>query len=93
MILIVLLIVLLILVLVLLLLLLLLLLYYYYYTTPSPPPQVKARGARVIVITDRAALADGIDPAPIVIPSNGPLTAMIGVRTRRRSSWSRSRIV
>lgn len=33
----------------------------------------------MIVITDRAALAHGIDPNPIVIPNNGPLTAMISV--------------
>lgn len=41
--------------------------------------EVKARGARVIVITDKPSLADGIDANPIVIPNNGPLTAMIGV--------------
>lgn len=41
--------------------------------------EVKARGAQVIVITDRPALAQGIDQNPIVIPSNGPLTAMISV--------------
>ena len=40
---------------------------------------MKARGAQVIVITDRPTLAQGIDPDPIVIPSNGPLTAMLSV--------------
>jgi glucosamine--fructose-6-phosphate aminotransferase (isomerizing) len=38
--------------------------------------EVKARGADVIVITDKAELADGIDDKPIVIPSNGPMTAL-----------------
>mmetsp|Transcript_32681 Transcript_32681/g.74592 ORF Transcript_32681/g.74592 Transcript_32681/m.74592 type:complete len:695 (+) Transcript_32681:125-2209(+) len=38
--------------------------------------EVKARGADVIVITDKVALADGIDSNPIVIPSNGPMTAL-----------------
>ena len=38
--------------------------------------EVMARGAHVIVITDKASLADGIDDNPIVIPSNGPLTAL-----------------
>lgn len=38
--------------------------------------EVKARGADVIVITDKVALADGIDKNPIVIPSNGPMTAL-----------------
>jgi len=38
--------------------------------------EVKARGADVIVITDKAGLADGIDDKPIVIPSNGPMTAL-----------------
>lgn len=41
--------------------------------------EVKARGAQVIVITDNARLAQGIDPNPIVIPNNGPLTALIAV--------------
>lgn len=39
--------------------------------------EVKARGAQVIVITDKAKLAAGIDSDPIVIPNNGPLTALI----------------
>jgi len=38
--------------------------------------EVKARGAEVIVITDKKELADGIDTNPIVIPSNGPMTAL-----------------
>ena len=33
----------------------------------------------MIVITDRPSLANGIDTDPIVVPSNGPLTAMLGV--------------
>lgn len=41
--------------------------------------QVKARGAKVYVITDNARLARGIDPNPIVIPNNGPLSALIAV--------------
>lgn len=42
-------------------------------------PQVKARGAQVFIITDNPKLARGIDPNPIVIPDNGPLTALIAV--------------
>ncbi|KAL3797958.1 hypothetical protein HJC23_013196 [Cyclotella cryptica] len=38
--------------------------------------QVKARGAELIIITDNKKLADGLDDDPIVIPSNGPLTAL-----------------
>jgi glucosamine--fructose-6-phosphate aminotransferase (isomerizing) len=38
--------------------------------------EVRARGADVIVITDKKELADGIDENPIVIPSNGPMTAL-----------------
>eukprot|EP00579_Thalassiosira_antarctica_P013044 CAMPEP_0201945010 /NCGR_PEP_ID=MMETSP0903-20130614/53684_1 /ASSEMBLY_ACC=CAM_ASM_000552 /TAXON_ID=420261 /ORGANISM="Thalassiosira antarctica, Strain CCMP982" /LENGTH=744 /DNA_ID=CAMNT_0048488069 /DNA_START=240 /DNA_END=2474 /DNA_ORIENTATION=- len=38
--------------------------------------EVKARGADVIVITDKAELADGLTTNPIVIPSNGPMTAL-----------------
>ncbi len=41
--------------------------------------QVKARGARVFIITDNAKLAANIDSDPIVIPNNGPLTALIAV--------------
>jgi len=39
--------------------------------------EVKARGADVIVITDKRSLAEGLDENPIVIPNNGPLTALI----------------
>ena len=38
--------------------------------------EVKARGADIIIITDKAELADGLDTNPIVIPSNGPMTAL-----------------
>jgi len=38
--------------------------------------EVKARGAELIVITDKKELADGLDANPIVIPSNGPMTAL-----------------
>lgn len=38
--------------------------------------EVKARGAQVIIITDSPHLAEGLDPNPIVIPRNGPLTAL-----------------
>eukprot|EP00624_Nannochloropsis_granulata_P000322 evm.model.NODE_11275_length_10920_cov_26.960257.2 len=39
--------------------------------------EVKARGADLIVITDNPKLARGLVPDPIIIPSNGPLTALI----------------
>jgi len=38
--------------------------------------EVKARGAELIIITDKAELADGLTSNPIVIPSNGPMTAL-----------------
>lgn len=38
--------------------------------------EVKARGAELIIITDNIKLADGLVDDPIVIPSNGPLTAL-----------------
>lgn len=38
--------------------------------------EVKARGADVIIITDKRSLAEGLDDNPLVIPSNGPLTAL-----------------
>mmetsp|Transcript_23290 Transcript_23290/g.22447 ORF Transcript_23290/g.22447 Transcript_23290/m.22447 type:complete len:689 (-) Transcript_23290:63-2129(-) len=41
--------------------------------------EVKARGAKVFIITDNPKLALGIDADPIIIPSNGPLTALIAV--------------
>jgi len=39
----------------------------------------KTRGASVKIITDNPKLAEGIDSDPIVIPSNGKLTALVGV--------------
>ncbi|GMH89546.1 hypothetical protein TrVE_jg6204 [Triparma verrucosa] len=41
--------------------------------------EVKARGAQVIIITDKAELAQGLTSPEntVVIPSNGPLTALI----------------
>ena len=39
--------------------------------------EVKARGAELIIITDNAKLARGLVADPIIIPSNGPLTALI----------------
>ncbi len=41
--------------------------------------EVKARGAKVYVITDKPDLARGIDDNPIVISPNGPLTAVSAV--------------
>jgi glucosamine--fructose-6-phosphate aminotransferase (isomerizing) len=43
--------------------------------------EVKARGAEVIIITDNKDLAEGLTSADstIVIPSNGPLSALISV--------------
>lgn len=38
--------------------------------------EVKARGAELIIITDNPKLADGLCDDPIIIPSNGPLTAL-----------------
>jgi glucosamine--fructose-6-phosphate aminotransferase (isomerizing) len=38
--------------------------------------EVKARGAELIIITDKPALAQDLDPNPIVIPTNGPMTAL-----------------
>jgi glucosamine--fructose-6-phosphate aminotransferase (isomerizing) len=38
--------------------------------------EVKARGAEIIIITDRPSLADGLCDDPIIIPRNGPLTAL-----------------
>ena len=38
--------------------------------------KVKARGADLIVITDKASLAEGLDENPIIIAQNGPLTAL-----------------
>ena len=41
--------------------------------------EVKARGAELIIITDKPELAHDLDPNPIVIPQNGPMTALCGV--------------
>ena len=38
--------------------------------------EVKARGAQLIIITDKPALVRDLDPNPIVVPSNGPMTAL-----------------
>lgn len=38
--------------------------------------EVKARGAELIIITDKESLVSDLDENPIVIPSNGPLTAL-----------------
>eukprot|EP00814_Leptocylindrus_danicus_P016465 CAMPEP_0116010516 /NCGR_PEP_ID=MMETSP0321-20121206/4044_1 /TAXON_ID=163516 /ORGANISM="Leptocylindrus danicus var. danicus, Strain B650" /LENGTH=672 /DNA_ID=CAMNT_0003479623 /DNA_START=187 /DNA_END=2204 /DNA_ORIENTATION=+ len=38
--------------------------------------EVKARGAEIIIITDKPSLAEGLDENPIVIQSNGPMTAL-----------------
>jgi len=38
--------------------------------------EVKARGANVIIITDKKSLAEGLCDDPIVVPRNGPLTAL-----------------
>jgi len=38
--------------------------------------EVKARGADIIIITDKPSLAKDLDPNPIVIPTNGPMTAL-----------------
>ena len=38
--------------------------------------EVKARGADIIIITDKASLAEGLDDNPIVVPTNGPMTAL-----------------
>lgn len=41
--------------------------------------EVRARGAKTIVITDNPRLASGVADEIIVIPSNGPLTALLGI--------------
>jgi glucosamine--fructose-6-phosphate aminotransferase (isomerizing) len=38
--------------------------------------EVKARGADIIIITDKPSLARDLDPDPIVIPTNGAMTAL-----------------
>jgi len=41
--------------------------------------EAKAKGAELIVITDDEALAQDLDESPIVLPTNGPLTALGGI--------------
>ncbi|KAL7564173.1 hypothetical protein ACA910_021147 [Epithemia clementina (nom. ined.)] len=41
--------------------------------------EVRARGGDVIIITDKAELAKDLDDDPIIIPNNGPLTALAAV--------------
>jgi glutamine---fructose-6-phosphate transaminase (isomerizing) len=41
--------------------------------------EAKDRGADLIIITDDVALADDLDESPIVLPTNGPLTALGGI--------------
>lgn len=38
--------------------------------------EVKARGADLIIVTDKAELAEDLDDHPLVIPTNGPLTGL-----------------
>lgn len=38
--------------------------------------EVKARGAKVVIITDKPELAQDLDDNPIIIPHNGPMTAL-----------------
>ena len=38
--------------------------------------EVKARGAELIIITDKPSLARDLDDDPIIVPSNGALTAL-----------------
>lgn len=38
--------------------------------------EVKARGAELIIITDKVKLAEGLCDDPLVLPQNGPLTAL-----------------
>lgn len=45
----------------------------------SAAEEVKARGAELIIITDKPSLARDLDPNPIIIPQNGHLTALTGV--------------
>ena len=41
--------------------------------------EAKTKGADVIVVTDDEALAQDLDESPIVLPTNGPLTALGGI--------------
>lgn len=40
---------------------------------------IQTRPHQVIIITDNPDLAEGLDPSPLVIPRNGPLTALTAV--------------
>src|ERR1700722_2278116 len=52
--------------------------------------ETKARGAYNIVITDNAKLAVGVANETITIPSNGPLTALLGVNNKPLLAYSPS---
>ena len=41
--------------------------------------EVKARGAKVYIITDKKELAEGLDDKPLLINTNGPLTSVLAV--------------
>jgi len=45
----------------------------------SAAEEVKARGAELIIITDKPSLALDLDDDPIIIPQNGHMTALTGV--------------
>jgi len=45
----------------------------------SAAEEVKARGAELIIITDKPSLARDLDDDPIIIPQNGYMTALTGV--------------
>lgn len=45
----------------------------------SAAEEVKARGAELIIITDKPSLVRDLDDNPIIIPQNGHLTALTGV--------------
>jgi len=51
------------------------------HTMRTAAEEVKARGAEVIIITDKKDLANGLadDDSTIVIPQNGPLSALISI--------------
>ena len=40
---------------------------------------MKARGAELIIITDKKELARDLDDNPILLPQNGPLTALTAI--------------
>jgi glucosamine--fructose-6-phosphate aminotransferase (isomerizing) len=41
--------------------------------------EVRARGAYTIIVTDNPSLAKGVSDETILIPTNGPLTALLGI--------------